>query len=218
MSGEKRMCNIKVAVFDLDGTLVDSMPCFTAGMLSIADEAGISYGPELIKILTPLGYTKSAEYYVNELGVADSVENIIRRIQNKLVYEYTNNIYLKPGVLAYLKKLRDDGTRLFVLTASPHIVTDICLKHNGVFDWFEEVWSVEDFGLSKSDTRIFFEVARRIGCEMGDVHYFDDSLIALKNAQSAGYITYGVYDAQTPDEIETMKTLSDTVVMTFENM
>ncbi len=208
----------KVAIFDLDGTLVDSMPYFTKGMLSIADEAGLTYDDNLIKILTPLGYTKSAEYYVNELGVQDTVPNIVKRIEKKLAYEYANNIYLKPGVLNYLKKLRDEGTKLYVLTASPHIATDACLKHNGVYDWFEQVWSVEDFKLTKSDTPLFFEVAKTIGCEMGDVHYFDDSLIALRNAQAAGYITYGVYDAQTEEEVETMKGLSSTVVMTFEDM
>ena len=211
----------KVAVFDLDGTLVDSMPYFTRGMLSIADEAGLKYDDNLIKILTPLGYTKSAEYYVNELGVQDTVPNIVKRIEKKLVYEYTNNIYLKPGVLEYLKKLRDEGTALYVLTASPHIVTDACLKHNGVqgtFHWFEKVWSVEDFKMSKSSPEIFYEVAKTIGCEAGEVHYFDDSLIALKNSREAGYVNYGVYDAQTPDEVETMKALSDTVVMSFEDL
>jgi FMN phosphatase YigB (HAD superfamily) len=153
--------------------------------------------------------------------VQDTVKNIVKRIEKKLVYEYTNNIYLKPGVLNYLKKLRDEGTSLYVLTASPHIVTDACLRHNGVqgtFHWFDQVWSVEDFGLSKSSPEIFYEVAKRIGCEVGDIHYFDDSLIALKNARAAGYINYGVYDAQTPDEVETMKALSDTVVMSFEDL
>lgn len=211
----------KIAVFDLDGTLVDSMPYFTKGMLSIADEAGLEYDDNLIKILTPLGYTKSAEYYVNELGVQDTVANIVKRIEKKLVYEYSNNIYLKPGVLEYLKKLRDEGTSLYVLTASPHIVTDACLKHNGVqgtFHWFDKVWSVEDFKLSKSDPQIFYEVAKTIGCEVGDIHYFDDSLIALRNSQKAGYINYGVYDTQTEDEVETMKGLCDTVVMSFEDL
>ena len=211
----------KVAIFDLDGTLVDSMPYFTKGMLSIADEAGLTYDDNLIKILTPLGYTKSAEYYVNELGVQDTIPNIVKRIEKKLVYEYTNNIYLKPGVLEYLKKLRDEGTSMYVLTASPHIVTDACLKHNGVqgtFHWFDKVWSVEDFKLSKSDPQIFYEAAKKIGCEVSDVHYFDDSLIALRNAQKAGYITYGVYDAQTKEEVETMKELSNTVVMSFEEL
>ena len=190
-------------------------------MLSIADEAGLTYDDNLIKILTPLGYTKSAEYYVGELGVQDTVANIVKRIEKKLVYEYSNNIYLKPGVWEYLKKLHDEGTQIYVLTASPHSVTEACLKHNdlhGKFRWFEQIWSVEDFKMSKSSPDIFYEVAKTIGCEPREIHYFDDSLIALKNARAAGYITYGVYDAQTPDEVETMKALSDTVVMSFEEM
>ena len=211
----------KIAVFDLDGTLVNSMPYFAKGMLSIADEAGLEYDDNLIKILTPLGYTKSAEYYVNELGVQDTVPNIVKRIEKKLVYEYSHNIFLKPGVREYLKKLHDEGFSIYVLTASPHSVTEACLKHNdlhGKFRWFEQIWSVEDFKLSKSDPQIFYEVAKTIGCEPREIHYFDDSLIALRNAKEAGYMTYGVYDAQTPDEVETMKEICDKVVMNFEEM
>lgn len=205
-----------VYVFDLDGTLVDSMPYFTRGILSIPDEEGVSYGDDLIKILTPLGYVKGAEYYVNVMGIRDSVEHIVERITEKLVFEYSNNIRLKAGVGDYLRRLHSEGARLFVLTASPHTVTDICLQRNGVFDLFEQVWSVEDFGLSKSDTRIFFEVAERIGCEPSQVHYFDDSLIALGNAGKAGYDTYGVLDAHTEDEIARMQTLARHYVPTFE--
>lgn len=209
----------EIYVFDLDGTLVDSMPYFTKGILSIADEAGLEYDGTLIKILTPLGYVKGAEYYVNELGVKDTVENIVSKINSRLIYEYSNNIFTKPFVKEYLFKLHERGARMFVLTASPHSVTDVCLKHNGVYDLFETVWSVEDFGLSKSDTRIFFEVAKAIGCEMGEVHYFDDSLVALENAKKAGFVTYGVYDAQSADELERMrKELSDVVVMSFEDL
>ena len=209
----------KVYVFDLDGTLVDSMPYFTKGILSIADDAGIDYGPDLIKILTPLGYVKGAEYYVNELGINDSVENIVEKVRKRLYYEYANNIYLKPGVNDYLRKLADQGARLFVLTASPHLVTDVCLQHNGVYNLFEQVWSVEDYGKSKSDTAIFYEVADKIGVPNEQVHYFDDSLIALENAKKSGYITYGVYDAQSEDEVLRMRNeLCDTVVMSFEQM
>ncbi|MBQ9116246.1 MAG: HAD family hydrolase [Clostridia bacterium] len=208
----------EIYVFDLDGTLVDSMPYFSKGILSIADDAGIEYGPELIKILTPLGYVGGARYYVRELGVKDTEENIVKRIGERLIYEYSNNVYLKPGVGDYLRRLRDEGARLFVLTASPHLVTDVCLQRNGVFRLFEKVWSVEDFGLTKSDTRLFYRVAETIGCENGDIHYFDDSLIALHNAKASGYITYGVYDAQTPDEVEAMKREYDFYVGSFEEL
>ena len=207
-----------IYVFDLDGTLVDSMPYFAKGILSIPEEVGIPTSPELLKIVTPLGYTKTAEYYRRELGMQDSTENIVRRIEAKLVYEYANNIVPKTGVADYLHARHAEGARLFVLTASPHIVTDVCLQHNGLFDLFEQVWSVEDFALSKSDPRIFFEVAKKIGCEVQDVHYFDDSLIALRNAKTAGYRTYAVYDAQNDEEIAEMKREYDVFVPSFAEL
>ena len=210
--------NKGIYVFDLDGTLVDSMPYFTKGILSIADDAGIEYGPELIRILTPLGYVGGAKYYVEELGVKDTVENIVKTIGDRLVYEYSNNVILKAGVGAYLRRLKSEGARLFVLTASPHLVTDVCLKRNGVFDLFEQVWSVEDFKLTKSDTRLFYRVAETIGCENSEINYFDDSLVALRNAKKSGYITYGIYDAQTDEEIAEMKREYDFYVRSFQDI
>jgi HAD superfamily hydrolase (TIGR01509 family) len=195
----------KVYVFDLDGTLVNSMPYFERGMLSVADDEGLKYDEETIKIITPLGYLGSAKYYISELGSKRSEEELVESFKEKLYREYTTNIYLKSGVEQYLRMLHGDGARLFVLTASPHLVTDACLKKNGVYDLFEKVWSVDDFGLTKSGTELFFEVAKTIGCEPSDVNYFDDSLIALKNATAAGYNTYGVYDRHTEEELDAMR-------------
>ena len=205
----------KICIFDLDGTLVDSMTSYANANLRVLDEEGIACDADLIKIITPLGYTKTAEYFVRELGVRDTVESIYRRIEEKLVYEYSNLINAKAGVVTYLKQCREEGARMFVLTASPHVTTDPCLKRNGIFDWFERVWSVEEFGLTKSDPRIFFKVAETIGCAPNEIHYFDDSLIALKNAKKAGYITYGVYDRQNHEEIAWMKQETDVFVASF---
>lgn len=207
----------EIYVFDLDGTLVDSMSRFAWGTLSILDEEGIPYDDQLIKIVTPLGYTKTAEYYV-DMGVQDTVEHIVSRIEKKLVYEYSNNIVLKEGVGEYLRCLHAEGARLFVLTASPHIVTDVCLQRNGVYDLFEKVWSVEDFGLSKSDTRIFFEVAKTVGCEPGEIHYFDDNLIAVKNSKAAGLQVYGCYDAHDDHDLAILKESCDVYVRSFADL
>lgn len=209
----------EIYVFDLDGTLVNSMPYFKRAMLSIAEDEGLEYDEDLIKILTPLGYVGGAKYYIDTYGVDATVEELCERVRVRLVDAYTNDIKLKDGVREYLTALSESGARLFVLTASPHSVTDVCLKNNGVFDLFEQVWSVEDFALTKSDTRIFFEVAKTIGSGTADVHYFDDSLIALENAKGAGYITYGVYDSQSDEELIRMRDeLADVTVMSFTEL
>ena len=213
------MNSSNIYIFDLDGTLVDSMPYFSRGMLSIADDAGIKYTDDLIKILTPLGYVGGAEYYINHLGIEDSVDSICEKVRARLLPEYQHNIPLKAGVKKYLEKLHACGGRLFVLTASPYVMAMASLENNGVSHLFEKIWSVEDFGLTKSDTRLFFKVADTIGCQPHDIHYFDDSLIALKNAKLAGYVTYGVYDAQTEEEVSEMKnSLADTLVMSFTDI
>ena len=105
-----------------------------------------------------------------------------------------------------------------MLTASPHIVTDICLKNNGVYDLFEKVWSVEDFKMSKSDVNIFYKVASTIGCEPSCVNYFDDNLTAVTNSKKAGYKVYGIKDMQTAADLERIKELSDYFVESFEGL
>ena len=207
-----------ICVFDLDGTLVNSMSRYTAGMYKILDDEGISYPSELIKTLTPLGYTKSAEYYIEHYGLTDSVETLVKKMEKTLVYEYANNIKLKAGVAEYLKKRKNEGTRLFVLTASPHIVTDICLKNNGVFDLFEKVWSVEDFGLSKSGTELFYRVAELLECKTEDVEFFDDNLTALINSTASGMITYAINDGQEEEDLQKMKAVANHYVASFEDL
>ena len=208
----------KICIFDLDGTLVNSMPRYTAGMYAVLDRRNISYEPDLIKILTPLGYTKSAEYYREHFGLTESVKEIVREMGEILVYEYSNNITLKPGVRDYLEKRKAEGASLYVLTASPHLVTDVCLKNNGVFDLFDKVWSVEDFGLSKSGTELFYKVAETVGCKTGDVEFFDDNLTALTNCTKAGMISYAVYDGQSDEDVAKMKEIGEYFVRSFEDL
>lgn len=185
--------------FDLDGTLVNSMPTYSKGILKLLDDRGITYGPELIEILTPPGYTKSAEYYINELGIEGTVEGLVKEIENNLFPLYATEVKLKPHVKEYLEHLKAGGAKLFVLTASPHPATDPCLKNNGVFDLFDQVWSVEDFKMSKSSPDLFWKVADVLGARVEEITYYDDNLTAVINSTKAGYDTVAVYDGQKPE-------------------
>lgn len=208
----------RVCIFDLDGTLIDSMAYFAKGLLSILDEEGISYGEEMVGIVTPRGYTKSAEYYIEELGVKDTVEHLVHRMEQKLVPAYSNEIKLKPFVKDYLLKLKAEGAALYVLTASPHIVTDVCLQNNGVYDLFEQVWSVEDFGLSKAGTALFYKVAETIGRDTSDIEFYDDNLTAVSNAVRAGHKVYGIKDQQTAEDLALVKKRCHVFVESFEEL
>lgn len=216
-SGKAGIIMTDICVFDLDGTLVDSMTRYAAGILSVLDDEGISYTPDLIGVLTPLGYTKSAELY-QTMGVPGTVEDIVRRIEAKLVDQYANHIPLKAGVNDYLRKRKAEGAKLYVLTASPHIVTDICLQHNGVYDLFDAVWSVEDYGIAKGDVRVYEAVAQRIGCSTKDITFFDDNLTALSTGKAAGCYCVAVYDRHTEEEFAALCDAGHTSIRSFTDL
>ena len=208
----------KAYVFDMDGVLIDSMGYFGQAMLDILIEDGISYPDDIVNIITPLGLKGCAEYFI-ELGVKGNIEEIINRMGEKMIYLYTNVIKAKPFVKEYLERLKSQDKRLYVLTASPHITVDVCLKNNGIFDLFDEVWSTDDFpGLTKSDTRLFHTVAQTVGCKEDEIKYFDDNIIAVENAGKAGFNTVGVYDSHYAVPKEEVKAASKQYIMSFEEL
>ena len=160
-------------LFDFDGTLVDSMPTYASQMLRILEETGTPYPDDVIKIITPLGYVGTAKYYL-ELGMPLTFEEITRRMGEYMYEQYANNIPAKEIVRETLLALRARGDRLNVLTASPHLTLDPCLKRLGLFDLFDNVWSCNDFDMTKADPQIYVEAAKRLGKSVEEVTFLDD--------------------------------------------
>lgn len=180
-------------LFDFDGTLVDSMPAYISVMLRILDENNINYESDIIKIITPLGYEGTAKYYNEQLGLKIPQNEIIELMNRYAYEEYAYNIPAKTNVIETLKKLKKEGADLNVLTASPHLMLDVCLKRLGIFDIFTNVWSCDDFGTTKADTEIYKMAAKKIGKPIDEIIFLDDNYNADKTAVSAGMKVCGVY-------------------------
>lgn len=207
-----------IYVFDMDGTLIDSMGHFAEGMVKILREDKIDYPDDIVNIITPLGMLKTIELF-SKMGVRGSYEEIGKRMADNMIYLYSEVIKLKPFVKEYLTKLKAEGKKLYVLTASPHLTVDICLKNNGVYDMFSEVWSSDDFApLTKNMPDIHYALAERVGCSVDDIIFFDDNILALENAKKAGVCTVGVFDEHYPVPKEDVKAMADEYIMSFEEM
>lgn len=195
-------------LFDFDGTLVDSMPTYVASMLRILDENDISYESDIVKTITPLGLKGTAEYYVG-LGVDMPQDKIIALMAEYMMDEYFYRIPAKKNVIDTLEKLRARGASLNVLTASPHVTLDACLKRLGIYDLFDNVWSCDDFNTTKSDPEIYRLAAERIGESVENILFLDDNLNADKTARLAGMKVCGVYDASSDEYTEQIKAATD---------
>lgn len=209
---------IRAVVFDLDDTLVDSWSRFDGAMLPVLDEEGITYDrEEMIAKMHPQGVPPTAALFC-EMGVPGTVEEVTRRLEVGMYREYAERIRLMPGAEAYLRRLRERGVRLFVLTASPHSITDPCLRNNGVWDLFEQVWTVEDYGMGKSNPDLFVRVVGDIGLPADEILYYDDNPVAVVNAAASGMQVCGVLCPHTPQNGAKIPEVAEKYVASFEEL
>ncbi len=204
-------------LFDFDGTLVDSMPSFISAMLRILDENGIQYGNDIIKIITPLGYAGTAQYF-KELGISLSEDELLE-LMNMYVYEeYAYNIQAKANVIPVLEELKSRGADLNILTASPHKVLDVCLKRIGIYDLFTNVWSCDDFLATKADPSIYVKAAEKLGKPVEEVLFLDDNYNADKTAKLAKMKVCGVFDESSADYEKDIRAVADHYIYDFSEL
>ncbi len=208
----------KYYLFDFDGTLVDSMPTFVSAMLRILDENDISYGSDIIKIITPLGLNGTAEYYIDQMGIKLSKEQLMVIMKDYMMDAYFHTIPAKMNVPEVLRELKNRGASLNVLTASPHITLDACLKRLGLWELFDNVWSCDDFNTTKADPQIYVRAAKKMNTTADKVLFLDDNLNADLTAKSAGMQVCGVYDESSKDYVEHMKAANDYYIYDFREL
>ncbi len=199
---------IKTYLFDFDGTLVDSMPMYTKMFLGILDEEGVSYSDDIINIITPLGTTATALYMI-DMGVKMTHEQLLCKMKQHLEGEYSRNVYAKQNVKETLKALKSNGASLNILTACSHPSLELCLQNNGIYELFDNVWSCEDFGMSKTNPEIYRLAADRMRADVKDILFADDNLEACQTAKSAGLHTCGVYDESSRHLVDVIKESTD---------
>lgn len=205
-------------IFDFDGTLFDSMPYWAAAMIRVLEDNGVAYPADVIKIITPLGYQGAARYFREDLGLQMEQEPLIRAMKEAAYPAYRDVIVLKDGVREYLEQLRAQGCRLHVLTASPHLMVDVCLQRNGVYDWFDNVWTCDDFGTTKSDPEIYLSAMSRLASDVTEGVFFDDNIHSVETAKKAGLYCVGCFDESGKGFAQELRDVADRYICSFREL
>ena len=208
----------KYYLFDFDGTLVDSMPTFCSCMLRILDENHISYSKNITKTITPLGLNGTAEYFIHTLGLDMEKNRLMNLMKEYMLDAYFYTIPAKANVISVLKTLKDQGASLNILTASPHITLDACIKRLGIWELFDNIWSCDDFQTTKADPQIYAMAAAKMHTSIEEILFLDDNINADHVAKSAGMQVCGVYDESSKDYMDQIKATTDFYICDFQEL
>ncbi|MBR1823525.1 MAG: HAD family phosphatase [Ruminococcus sp.] len=199
---------IKGIIFDLDGTLIDSMKIWYDVDRNFLREQGVTDPPadvsEKVKKMT---VDKSSQYFIDRFHLNVTKEYVIKRIEDMVREEYEKNIPLKPCVNETLDMLDEKGIPYGVATATYKALAEAVMKRCGIWDRFSFVLTDVEYPRGKKYPDIFIGGAERLGCSPAETLVIEDSLHCIETAKSAGLLTAGIYDESAePDRQRIMET------------
>lgn len=218
MEGRTFSAAPRYGIFDLDGTLLDSMKVWNGIGELFLRRRGIQPPDDLQKVLQPMSLFQAVQYLKNRFSLAEDEKELMEQISSMVADRYFYEVPLKPGVEAYLRLLRERGSVLCVVTASEYEHARRALDRLEIGDRFIFIMTCTQTGLAKDSPEIFRLAARRLGVSCREVTVFDDALHALQSAAEAGCVTVGVYDDSSRADIPQMQGLCDRYIYTFREL
>ena len=183
------------AIFDMDGTLVDSMGHWRNLWREYLCLKGVDPIPDdMIPRIKALNMTESAELFIKEFSLSGTPESVAREMNDLMGEHYKKDVQLKPGIREYLERLRQRGVRMCVVSATAEYLVLDCLRRCGVEEYFDFVLSCEETGLGKHIPDIYHMAARKLGAVPGDIAVYEDAFYAARTAKDGGYYLIGVQD------------------------
>jgi len=208
----------KYSIFDLDGTLLDSMGAWHNLGRDYLLLKGVIPPENLNEIIASMSMLESAEYFIQAFKIKLSPEEIISGVKELIANKYKNEFVLKPYVREYLQKLKEENIKMCIATATPLKMAKTALDRIGIIDYFSFVASCDEVGVGKGKPDIFYMAANKLEADISEIAVYDDADFAIITAKEAGFYTIGVYDESFKDMRKDIELISDMYIESFKEL
>ncbi len=199
--------DIQGAIFDLDGTILDSMHIWSDIGLLFLKNKGIEAPEGIEDEFVKMSMVQAAEYYIKNIDPTATVMDIVNEVNSLVQGFYFNEVIKKDGAKEFLEFLKNRNVKMCVATATDKHLVEKALERNGIREYFSEIFTCGSVGAGK-DSPVIYDVAlKHLGTPKENTFVFEDALYAIETANKAGYNILGIKDVSEKADPETVKKL-----------
>jgi HAD superfamily hydrolase (TIGR01509 family) len=210
--------NIKGTIFDLDGTLVDSMWVWSQIDVDYLKKKGYSMPDGLRNEIVHLSFNQTAVYFKERFNLDDSINEILKDWHNMAFDHYANNVKLKSGAKDYLNYLKSSHIKIALATSNSLPLLEACLKNNGIYDYFDSITTTDEVSNGKNCPDVYLLAADKLGINPEHCLVFEDILPAVQGAKAANMKVIAVEDHECLDSKEELLQYADKYIHSFTEL
>ncbi|NLM35310.1 MAG: HAD family phosphatase [Clostridiales bacterium] len=209
------LTNIKAAIFDLDGTLIDSMWVWEKIDIDYLHSKGFQMPEGFRDDIAHLSFEETAVYFKKRFNLEDSLEKIRNDWHNMAIEEYSNNVKLKRGAKEFLTLLKNNGIKIGLATSNYDALISIVLNKNGIRDLFDAITTTSEVSKGKDFPDVYLLAAKKLGVDPAECIVFEDILPAILGAKAAGMKVVGILDQAARHQWDEILETADKTITDF---
>lgn len=207
----------KTFIFDLDGTIINSMVYWLNLAKNYLKSKNISdIDPELNEKLKTIHTEGCAQYLVDEYNLNISVEQVICELNEMIVGNYMNDIETKDGLIEFLEKHKDH--RMCIATANNKKLVNLALENHNISSYFDFIVTCAEVNVDKVKPDVYLKCVEMLDEEITNCIIFEDVLHAVETAKNAGFYTVAIYDEYSDEDKYEIKKIADQYVYSFSEV
>lgn len=206
---------IKLVIFDLDGTLLDSTYIWSDIDREFFARRGLELPIDFFDQICHLGLTGAAKYTINKYHLNEKEEDIIKEWRDASIRYYRDIIQLKPHAKEFLEYLKNNDVILSLATVNDEMLYKPCLERLGILKYFSLVKDVNSIKVGKESPKLYESINEHFNIKKENTAIFEDIVLGLKTAHDNGYLTIAVDDDATKDTYAEKKANSNYYIFDF---
>lgn len=199
----------RAAIFDLDGTLIDSMSYWRSIGAEFLENFGITPDQEALALMEKMTLQEAAYFMKNRYLLDETVKELWKGLTKTAQAIYTEKAALKAGVVDTLRLLKVQRIPMGIATVADKKDAKRALSRLGIKKYFSCLMTDADVGKGKNEPDLYLAVAKKLKTAPADCAVFEDSFSFGKVAKDAGFRLYAVKDRENLDIFDRFLQISD---------